>query len=285
MRELIEHINTQTQIISIQSQVAHGYVGNNIAGLAIQLHGLNPILLPTVILSNPVDYKYTYGSPVKDELFCDLLKGVIANHFLDECDYLISGYCNSKDIISSISDFIQASRNIKKCTYVYDPVYGDIRAGGLYIPKEIADYSLARLLPLSDIITPNKFELEYILNENIETEKRMLNAVQANGILKNKIIIVTGMSFEDTPKENIEIVLIKDNNIRRFITSRIPIDVVGTGDLFTAIVTSQLNLSRSIEQAIERGITYLDKVLADTYKQGNRELTTMILVKHMNVLR
>ncbi|MFT3993141.1 MAG: pyridoxal kinase [Dysgonomonas sp.] len=272
-------------IISIQSQVAHGYVGNNIAGLAIQLHGIAPIALPTVILSNPVDYKYTYGSPVEKTLFCDLLKGVVINQFIDQCDYLISGYCNSKDIISSISDFVQKTKTSKEYMYIYDPVCGDIRSGGLYIPKEIADYSITQLLPLSDIITPNKFELEYILKEEIETEYQLLHAVQAHDILKKKTVIATSMSFEDTPEENIEVVLIKDNEIKRFVSSRLPIDVVGTGDLFTAIVTSQLNLSKSIEQAIKKGITYLHAVLTDTYKQGNKELVTSILIKHMNILQ
>lgn len=277
-------IKMNTQIISIQSQVSYGYVGNNIAGLAIQLHRLNPLMIPTVVLSNPFDYKHTYGSPVNPSLFGDLLKGILLNRFIDQCDYLISGYCNSKDIISQIADFVQDLKSYKNCTYVYDPVYGDIRSGGLYVSKDVADYSISKLLPLSDIITPNCFEIEYILAEKIETADQLLRAVCRHAILKNKTVIATSMRFQDTPVNTIEVALIKDNKIMRFASPCLPVEVVGAGDLFTAIVASQLNRSQDVIQAIEKGLNYLHYVLLDMLELGYKEFNSNLLFKHVNLL-
>lgn len=270
-------------IISIQSQVASGYVGNNIAGLAIQLHMLNVVQVPTVMFSNHVEYPSVYGSSLDNTLFRDLLKGITINGFVDNSEFLISGFCDNKANISALADFISNTKQNAGYKYVYDPVFGDHRAGGLYLEKTVADHSIAQLLHLSDIITPNHFELEYILSEKLLTETAFRNAIARNSLLASKIVVATGVVFEDSPENSIEVILYKNGTIQRFPTARIPMEVIGAGDLFTAIMVSQLQLGTDIEQAINTAIDYLNATIMHTYLSGYNDFNAETILRHAHL--
>lgn len=121
------------RVLTIQSQVASGYVGNNIAAVALQLCGSDPVQVPTVMLSNHIEYPEVHGRPTGPALFSDLLKGITVNGIVDECSFLISGFCDDKEILSLLAGFIRETRTRAGYRYLYDPVCGDFRAGGLYI--------------------------------------------------------------------------------------------------------------------------------------------------------
>ncbi|QCX54187.1 PfkB family carbohydrate kinase [Elizabethkingia sp. JS20170427COW] len=272
-------------IITIQSQVATGYVGNRIADLAIQLHGLDPIEIPTILLSNHVEYPVILGEPTPEHLFSDLLKGIDANHLLQSSDYLISGFCNDPKLVTLLGDYISHTKTASQYQYVYDPVFGDYRAGGLYIPKEAADLSIEKLLPLSDILTPNHFELEYILKDTIVDEADFLNKIQQHPILSTKTVVATGVQFKSTSNDTLHIILYREGKIIKFNTPHLAINIMGTGDLFTAVVTCQLNKGKTIEIAIETAIHYLHETLLYCQEQNYREYNAEALVKHLSILQ
>lgn len=268
------------KIITAQSQVANGYVGNNIASLAVQLHGLDPVQLPTVILSNHVEYPKVYGQSTRRELFAKLIKGIKENQFIQQCSFLITGFCDNKDIISELACFIKDTKEHTGYKYVYDPVYGDFRAGGLYLSKEIADTSLTTLLPFCNILTPNHFELEYILNEKVFTKNQFLNSVQKHPILRSKTVLATGMHLNDTEENFIEVLLYLDGKVERFNIPQVAIDVIGTGDLFTAVFASQLCISNNIKKAITRAMKYVHIALQHTKEKGYRDFNAETLIKY-----
>ncbi|WP_026309828.1 pyridoxal kinase [Niabella aurantiaca] len=273
------------RVLTIQSQVAIGYVGNNIAAIALQLCGSDPVQVPTVMLSNHIEYPEVYGRPVEPALFSALLKGVAANGIVDDCSFLISGFCNDKVILSLLADFIRKTRPHAGYRYLYDPVCGDFRAGGLYIPKAVADHSIATLLPLSDLITPNHFELEYILGRKINSEEEFYNAVTGHPLLRSRTVIVTSAGFVNLPEDRIAVMLFTEGQIARFETDRVPVEVIGTGDLFAAIVAAQLNLGRDIGQAVDKAVRYLHAVLRYSFGLGETDLTAAALIKCLDVLQ
>lgn len=272
------------KIITVQSQVANGYVGNNLAAFAIQLHGLDPVQLPTVLLSNHVEYPEVYGRAVSPELFSELLRGIKANHFINEANYIISGFCNDESIISTLCDFITDIKSKQDFNYVYDPVFGDVRAGGLYIPQETANRSVLKLLPLSDIITPNHFELEFILGEKIETEDQLLGVISKHEILRSKTVVATGIEFFGKPSDMLEVALYKEGHLSVFTTKKVPIEVIGAGDLFAATVAAQLNLYGKIEAAIDTSMQYLSAIFEDLYREGTNEFNARFMLKHRKII-
>lgn len=266
-------------VLSIQSQVSTGYVGNNVAGFAIQLHGLNVITIPTVILSGHTDNKVYYGEEVKSTLFKDLLLGVASIPIYDKIACIVSGYSNTVELIRMTANFIQQwKRGKKEGMYVYDPVFGDFRTNGLYIKEEVAKKSIGELLPICDVLTPNHFELEYILQEKFKTIDDLLIKVANHSVLSKKKIIVTSVHLVDTAADEIETLYINGAYFYRFVTKKIPVDVVGTGDLFAAVIAAQLCLSQPILSAIEIAVSFISEVLFQVITRGLKEMDTKAIL-------
>src|SRR5690606_24678830 len=130
---------------------------------------------------------------------------------------VISGYINSKEIIDISSNFIDSwKKDNEKSVYVYDPVFGDVRTNGLYIQKNVVLASIARLLPICDILTPNQFELEYILQSPITSEHELLKRVNNHPLLCRKQVILTSALLADTPDDVVETILLSNGDIQRF---------------------------------------------------------------------
>src|ERR1700722_6665694 len=145
-------------ILSIQSDVVYGHVGNGAARFALHRLGHEVWALPTVLLSNHAGYPNAAGETLSAGLLRQLVDGIAANGHLARCDAVLSGYLGHPDQAAVVA---HAGREVKaanpKAIFCLDPVTGD---GGRAYAKPGAAKAVARLLlPLSDIVTPNAFEL------------------------------------------------------------------------------------------------------------------------------
>lgn len=275
----------KNKILTLQSQVAFGYVGNNIAELAIQLHGIDIIAIPTVLLSAHTDNEKVYGEPTSPSLFADLLKGIDALEIKKDINLAITGYFGSKDLIELSAGYISSLKWEQPCTYICDPVMGDFRTDGLYIPEEVAQGIIEKFIPLSDIITPNHFEFEYILQQEVRSESALVELIKSHKLLKDKIIVATSVALEDTPADVLETLIIRNGNIKRIASEKVHIDTVGTGDLFTSLLASQIALGASIENAVSVSANYISAVLKYVRSQNLREFNCEALIKFWGMLR
>ncbi|MFB6454294.1 pyridoxal kinase [Chitinophaga sp. Hz27] len=272
-------------ILTIQSLVSTGYVGNNAAMMAIQLHGFDPIMLPTVMLSAHTGHKAFYGEAISAELFAKLLRGIKEIDILVDTKYLLSGYIATADLVELSAAFIATlKRDDHHYVYLYDPVFGDMRTDGLYVPKEVADLSVSALLPLSDVLTPNHFELEYILQREVRTIAALQEAVQAHPLLSTRSVIMTTAELADTPADQVEVILLKDNNVKRFRSKKVHADIVGTGDLFASIITAQLNMGRELETAIGISMELISKAMDYVKDSRFSEINAKSLLKFRHLL-
>lgn len=275
----------ERNVISIQSLVSAGYVGNSVAGLAIQLHGLNAVILPTVMLSSHAEQNIYYGDVVSPELFNKLIRGISEVGLRERTSFAVSGYINTSELIDIAAEFISSWQSLKEeTTYIYDPVLGDTRANGLYIPENIAKHSIAKLLPICEILTPNQFELEFILGEKIVSEQQLVSLIANHPILKFKKVVLTSAILEDTAMDQIEVIVVQNNVISRYSSENIHIEVVGTGDLFTAIMTSQLTLGREIGEAIQNAMNFVCSVLTYTKEHGQTSMSAAAIMQAMPYL-
>ncbi|WP_254050257.1 pyridoxal kinase [Myroides sp. N17-2] len=274
----------EPHIISIQSTVSTGYVGNNSASFAIQLHGINCVAIPTILLSSHTDKPVYYGEAVSKELFNKLAQGVLEIETAKLTQYAISGYLKSQEIIDATALLIQELKKQNNITYIYDPVFGDTRTDGLYIPKEQADYSMEKLLPLSDILTPNHFELEYLLGSKIANERELIDAVKSHPLLSKKQIVLTTAELSENVNHQVEVILIDKGVLTHFYSENIPVEVVGTGDLFTGVLSAQLTLGQSLSEAIQVSMNFLSTVLKYVYTQGLKEMNAMAILQAQGVL-
>lgn len=269
------------KILSIQSKVVYGYVGNNIAELAIQLHGLDVISFPTVYLSAHTGHRPIHGKAISKDLFDDLIAGIEAIDILDSTSCVVTGYIGSEEILHSSSEFIQRIKNsFPTKLYICDPVMGDISTG-LYVPDIVAEQLITTLIPYCDILTPNQFELEYILKHKVNNITEIIDLIQLNPLLSKKTIVATGCHLEDTPKGQIETIIIRGEDTECIYSQNIDIDTVGTGDLFTAIFASQLTKGKDLVSAVTKASDTISKMLAYITQKGLSEMNAECLLRYI----
>src|ERR1700759_5550973 len=147
-------------IISIQSQVAFGHVGNSAAVFPMQLHGIDVVAVPTTLLSNRPGYSSIRGRVLEADLVADLLVGIEERGAADAASMILSGYLGSAEIAGVVADFVARAKSRNGALrYTLDPGLGD-RDRGLFVKPEIPPVVRDRLLPLADVITPNHFAFE-----------------------------------------------------------------------------------------------------------------------------
>lgn len=268
------------KILSIQSKLVYGYVGSNIAELAIQLHGLDVIAFPTVYLSAHTGHQPVHGMKVDKALFDDLRAGIDNLQFMDSVINIITGYIGDEEVVLSAANYIQKIKaDFSDKMYICDPVMGDDE--GLYIDEQLAHTMIDNLLPLCDVLTPNHFEFEYIVGQKARSEGEILKAIAAHKILKDKIVLITSCRLEDTADDEIETLIVKGTNCKRIAVKRIDLDTTGTGDLFTAFTASQLATGRDIITAVSEAMQFVKRALDYTVEMGNVEMNAACLLKSM----
>src|SRR6202162_3807280 len=157
-------------VISIQSQVAFGHVGNSAAVLPLQMHGIDVTAVPTTLLSNRPGYPTLRGRVLDAKLVADLLQGIEERGAVDRCRMILSGYLGSPEIAAVVADFVARARARNPgLLYCCDPVLGD-RDRGLFVQAPIPPLVRDRLCPLADILTPNHFEFEYLVGAKTTTK-------------------------------------------------------------------------------------------------------------------
>lgn len=261
-----------TSIISIQSQVVHGHVGNSAAVLPMQARGLNVAAVPTTLLSNHPGYETMRGRVLEPELVGDLLRGVEERGLIETSRYIVSGYLGSRANGEVVAAFVKRARQINPdITYICDPVMGDSNLG-VFVADQVIECLLDHLVPLADLLTPNQFELG-LLTQSQPTSLPMLESEAAKvQAIRGARLIVTGCMFPDTPEDSLENVVFEDGKFLRLVSPRLPIVPVGTGDLFTGLLTANLANGHDLVGAAQNAVAVVCDILERTIAEGEHEM-------------
>src|ERR1700740_144110 len=178
-------------VISIQSQVAFGHVGNSAAVFPMQMHGIDVIAVPTTLLSNRPGYPTIRGRVLEAQLVADLLLGIEERGALDTAEVILSGYLGSAEIAAVVADFVaRAKARNPSLIYCCDPVIGD-RDRALFVRPDIPRIVRDLLCPLANIITPNHFEFEWLCGAKAATSGEVIAAAQTLMTHGPSAVIVT----------------------------------------------------------------------------------------------
>jgi len=259
-------------IISIQSQVAYGHVGNSAAVFPMQLHGIDVISVPTTLLSNRPGYPTIRGRVLEASLVADLLLGIEERGAIDNCEMILSGYLGSAEIAGIVADFVtRAKARNPKLAYACDPVLGD-RDRGLFVKPDIPPLVRDVLCPLADIITPNHFEFDWLCGTGVTTTAHMIEAARALIARGPSTIVVTSAELPDATDGEIETLAIERATAWRVRTPRVPISPNGTGDLFAALFASARVKGMATPQALSHAASAISAVLERTRAAGTEEM-------------
>jgi pyridoxine kinase len=259
-------------VISIQSQVAYGHVGNNAAVFPMQMHGIDVIAVPTTLLSNRPGYPTIRGRVIEAQLVADLLLGVEERGAVETASMILSGYLGSPEIAVVVADFVARARARNAALrYACDPVLGD-RDRGLFVQTDIPPLVRDRLCPLADIITPNHFEFEWLCGAKATTSAQMVDAARVLMARGPSTVVVTSAELSDTPDGQIETLAVERSQAWRVRTPKLPINPNGTGDLFAALFVSARVRGQDTPDALGHAASAIYAVLERTAARGTGEM-------------
>src|SRR5437762_2488059 len=139
-------------ILSIQSHVAYGHVGNDAAAFPLQRLGIEVWPVHTVQFSNHTGYGSWKGDVFSADMIRDIMSGIEARGVLSECDGVLSGYIGSAEIGEAILDAVtHVKRANPAARYCCDPVIGDV-GRGVFVHEDIHAFMKSRAIPAADVI-------------------------------------------------------------------------------------------------------------------------------------
>lgn len=261
-------------ILSIQSHVAYGHVGNSAAVFPLQRLGIEVWPIHTVQFSNHVGYDGWSGQIFTAAHIHEVIEGIAARGVLGTCDGLVSGYLGEASLGEAVLDAVARVRAANPAAlYVCDPVMGDVGTG-LYVPGDIPDFLRGHALPAADIITPNLFELERLSGATITTLDSAVSAARQLCALGPSIVLVTSLRHRGTLADEIEMLAVTGEIAWRLRTPMLSFDPAphGSGDAVAALFLAHYLKTRDAAKALEEAGSAIFAVMAATKAAGTHEL-------------
>jgi pyridoxine kinase len=262
-------------ILSIQSHVAYGHVGNASAVFPMQRLGVEVWPIHTVQFSNHTGYGAWKGRVFDGPAIEELVDGIAERGVLPRCDGVLSGYMGSADIGNAILAAVARVRHANPAAlYCCDPVIGDV-GRGIFVRPGIPEFMREHAVPAADIITPNQFELDHLAGLETRTLASIREAISAVQLLGPKVVLVTSVHAEETPADAIDLVAGEGGRFWRVRTPKLSLSVNGAGDAIAALFFVHYARSRSAATALGEASASVFGLLKRTEEAGSREILTV----------
>jgi pyridoxine kinase len=258
-------------LLSIQSHVAYGHVGNAAATFPLQRLGVEVWPVHTVQFSNHPGHKKWRGQAFPAAQVRDVVQGIADLGVLAGCDGVISGYLGTAEIGEVVLDAVAKAKAANaSARYCCDPVIGD--AGKVYVQAGVPEFVRDRLVPVADVLTPNQFELETLSGTKVRSiadVERACDALHAKG---PGIVLVTSLRVAGTPRDAIDVIVSESGTRLRLRLPRLEVAVQGVGDLVAALFFFHCLRTNSTQDALEVAIASMYGVLERTLAAKSKEM-------------
>jgi len=259
-------------ILSIQSHVAYGHVGNAAAVFPLQRIGVEVWPVNTVQFSNHTGYGAWTGTVFGADHIREVVKGIEDRGVFSSCDGVLSGYMGSAEIGEAILDaVVRVKRANPAARYCCDPVIGDVDSG-VYVREDIPDFMRIKALAMADVATPNQFELGLLSGLDTGIMEGLRAAMDWLHALGIGSLLVTSVQTDETPDNTIEMVASGRDGTFCLRTPLLPLNVNGAGDAIAALFFAHVLGGLSIADALAKAGSSIFGVLRATSEHGSREI-------------
>ena len=260
------------KVLSIQSSVAYGHVGNSAAVFPLQRLGVEVWPVYTVHFSNHTGYGAWRGPLLAADDVRDVVTGIEERGVLGQVDAVLSGYQGGEDIGDVILDAVARVKAANPAaTYTCDPVMGNARSG-CFVNPAIPPLLRERVVPQADVITPNQFELGFLTGTEPRSLEETLKSADLAREMGPRTILVTSVERPDAPEGTLEMMAIDDDGAWIVQTPRLPLKANGSGDVTAALFTAHRHEAGSSAEALGRTVSSVFDLLQNTLDSGEREL-------------
>ncbi len=259
-------------VVSVQSQVVYGRVGNNVAVPALEALALSVAAVPTVVFSNTPHYPSMHGGALPSDWFDGYLQDLSARGALHALRAILVGYLGNPrqaDVFASWTRALLKERTDLRI--VVDPVMGD-HDHGIYVDARLADTYRRDLLPLADGLTPNGFELEYLTGLPVNDIETVVAAARTLLTGRTQWVAVTSAAPDTWAMGEMQVVLVTRTQAEVIIHPRIDAAPKGTGDLFSATLTGHWLNGAGLPEATAQACRHVVRALRQTKQAHCAEL-------------
>jgi pyridoxine kinase len=222
-------------LISIQSHVAYGHVGNSAAVFALQRLGCEVWPVHTVQFSNHTGYGTWKGEVFAAARIGEVIDGIADLGVLGACDGVLSGYIGAVETGEAI---VTAVGKVKaanpRASYCCDPVIGN-RTRGAFVRPGIAEFMRERALPAAGVVTPNHFELDRLVERETRSLAAIIEAVDDIHARGPRAVLVTSVRSDATPADSLDVIASDASNRYLVRTPLLATPANGAGDLMSAL--------------------------------------------------
>lgn len=267
-------------ILSIQSHVAFGHVGNDAAVFPLQRLGFEVIAINTVQFSNHTGYGQWTGQVFDAGHIRDVLTGLQARGVLGHVDALLTGYMGSPEIADVILETLELLP--AGTTWLCDPVMGDV-GRGFFVRTGIPEFFRDKALPKAKIITPNQFELEFLTERSIHTLEDAKAACRAAHGMGPSTVLLTSLLHDETPEGAIQMLASSKSGEQFLVTTpMLPLDPApnGAGDCTAALFLAHTLAGEPLHGTLSKTAASVFALFEETQKAGTRELALIQAQEH-----
>jgi len=261
-------------ILSIQSHVVYGYVGNTAATFPLQLLGHDVWAVNTVEFSNHTGYGTWRGRVLGAELVAELVAGLEERGALDTCEAVLSGYLGDAAVGQAVLEAVaKVRRAAPRSLYCCDPVMGDY-GRGFFVRPGIPEILRERIVPRADIVTPNQFELEALTGSTIRSLDDARRAIRAVHELGPRVVLVTSYHGAQEAGDHIDMLVSDNRSLHQVRTPKLPFNPSpnGAGDLTAALFVSHYLRSGNAATAMESSAASVYGILSATFARHSQNL-------------
>ena len=263
------------RILSIQSSVSYGHVGNSAAVFPLQRIGHEVWPVHTVLFSNHTGYGAWRGPVVAATDVHDVILGMEQRGALAQVDLVLSGYQGSPEIAEVILDAVDRVKAANPASaYACDPVMGNADSG-CFVDPAIPPLIRERVVPRADVITPNQFELGELTGRTLPRSsslEEVLSAADAARALGPATVLVTSVLHAGQPPDTVELVAVDGEGAWSVRTPRLAMHANGSGDVTAALFSAHLLETGDPALALERTSSSVFDLLVNTLDAGGGEL-------------
>ena len=259
-------------ILSIQSHVAYGHVGNSAAVFPLQRLGHEVWPVHTVQFAAHTGYGPPRGQVFEASHIREIIEGIAQRDDFASCAAVLSGYMGSAAIGEAMLDAVSRVKTVNAdALYGCDPVLGDV-GKGFFVRPDMPDFMRDQVVPQADIVTPNLFELEALTGRTCSTlddTKSALRALHAKG---PRVILLTSAVIDETPRDAVDMIASDGKSLWRIRSPRLGFSPNGAGDLTAALFLAHYLKERSVPNALALAASSVHAILEATFDKGGGEL-------------